>query len=139
MTDWKALLGEELSAQVADALKGKGEGGKDLKLGVANDGSMIPKAKFEELNEKYRAAEKLAADTKRQLDGLKAAGDPEKLAQELEAAREAAKDQAAEHEKAMAALELDYAVRAAIPDAQDAALVAQPVVLYPYRVPRKTR
>ena len=124
MTDWKALLGEELSAQVANALKGKGEGGKDVELGVANDGSMIHKAKFDEINDKYKAAEKLAADTKRQLDGLKAAGDPATLAQELEAAREAAKTQAAEHEKAMAALELDYAVRASIPDAQDAALVA---------------
>ena len=81
-------------------------------------------SKFDELNDKYKAAEKLAADTKKQLDGLKAAGDPAELVKELEAARKAAKEQTEAHEKAMAALELDYAVRAAIPDAQDAALVA---------------
>ena len=124
MIDLKTLLGEELSEKVKAALAGKGEGGKDLVLGVANDGSMIPKAKFDELNDKYKAAENLAADTKKQLDGLKAAGDPAELAKELEAARKAAKEQTDAHEKAMAALELDYAVRAAIPDAQDAALVA---------------
>lgn len=88
------------------------------------DGAYVPKDRFNQLNDKYKAAEKLAADTKKQLDGLKAAGDPAELVKELEAARKAAKEQAEEHEKAMAALELDYAVRAAIPDAQDAALVA---------------
>ena len=88
------------------------------------DGAYVPKDRFNQLNDKYKAAEKLAADTKKQLDGLKAAGDPAELVKELEAARKAAKTQAEEHEKAMAALELDYAVRAAIPDAQDAALVA---------------
>ena len=83
------------------------------------DGAYVPKDRFNQLNDKYKAAEKLAADTKKQLDGLKAAGDPAELVKELEAARNAAKTQAEEHEKDMAALELDYAVRAAIPDAQE--------------------
>ena len=124
MIDLKIPLGDEHSEKDKAALAGKGEGGKDLVLGVANDGSMIPKAKFDELNDKYKAAEKLAADTKKQLDGLKAAGDPAELVKGLVGARKAAKEQTEAHEKAMAALELDYAVRAAIPDAQDAALVA---------------
>ncbi len=46
MIDLKTLLGEELSEKVKAALAGKGEGGRDLVLGVANDGSMIPKAKI---------------------------------------------------------------------------------------------
>ena len=49
----KELLGEALYNQAAAALKGKGEGGKDVDLAIANDGSMVPVAKFNELNDKY--------------------------------------------------------------------------------------
>ena len=38
----KTILGEELSAQVETALKGKGKDGKDLDLVVGNDGSYVP-------------------------------------------------------------------------------------------------
>ena len=120
----KELLGAGLYAQVMEALKGKGEGGKDIELVVGNDGSVIPKAKFDELNDKYKAAEQLAKDTKKQLDDLKAAGDPASLAQQLADAQAAVKKQADEHRAAMEALELDYAVRTALTDAHDAGIVA---------------
>ena len=117
----KELVGASLYAQVMEALKGKGEGGKDVELVVGNDGSVIPKAKFDELNDKYKAAEQLAKDTKKQMDDLKAAGDPASLAQQLADAKAAVKQQADGH-KAAEALELDYAVRTALTDAQTRAL-----------------
>lgn len=120
----KELLGAGLYAQVMEALKGKGEGGKDVELVVGNDGSVIPKAKFDELNDKYKAAEQLAKDMKKQMDDLKAAGDPASLAQQLADAQAAVKQQADEHKAAMEALELDYAVRTALTDAHDASIVA---------------
>ncbi len=49
----KELLGEALYNQAAAALKGKGEGGKDVELAIANNGSMVPVAKFNKLNDKY--------------------------------------------------------------------------------------
>ena len=50
----KTILGEELSAQVETALKGKGKDGKDLDLVVGNDGSYVPADKYD--GEKRRAA-----------------------------------------------------------------------------------
>ena len=51
----KELLGEELYNQVAAALKGKGPDGKDLEIGVINDGSYFPKSKFDAVNEENKA------------------------------------------------------------------------------------
>lgn len=120
----KELLGEELFNQVTAALKGKGEGGKDVELAVVNDGSYIPKAKFDELNEKYKAADKLAKDTQKALDDLKAAGDPAELKNQLEKAQADAKKQADDYKAAMSDLELTYALRAALTDAHDPDIVA---------------
>ena len=120
----KELLGEELYNQVTAALKGKGEGGKDVELAIANDGSYFPKAKYDELNEKYKAADKLAKDTQKALDDLKAAGDPTELKTQLEKAQQDAKKQADEYKAAMADLELTYALRGALTDAHDPDIVA---------------
>ena len=38
----RSLLGAELTAQVENALKGKGKDGKDVDLVVGNDGSFVP-------------------------------------------------------------------------------------------------
>ena len=120
----KKLLGDDLATQVEAALKGKGEGNKDVDLVVGNDGSHFPKAKYDKLNEDYKAADQLAKDTKKQLDGLKDAGDPVKLKADLEAAQTAAKDAAEKHTAAMAEKDLNFAIRASIADAHDPALVA---------------
>lgn len=120
----KELLGEALYNQVVAALKGKGEGGKDVELAIANDGSYFPKAKYDELNDKYKAADQLAKDTKKSLDDLKAAGDPTVLKDQLEKAQADAKTAAEGHKTAMAELEMNYAVRAALTDAQDPDIVA---------------
>lgn len=118
------LLGEELAGKVAEALRGKGKDGKDVELAISNDGSYIPKAKFDEVNGKLAAAEQLAKDTKKTLDDLKAAGDPATLKADLETAQKAAKDAADEYAKQLAAKDLDFAVRQALTDAHDPALVA---------------
>ena len=120
----KKLLGEDLAAKVEEALKGKGEGGKDVDVVAGNDGSYVPKPKFDKLNEDYKAADQLAKDTKKQLDGLKDAGDPVKLKADLEAAQTAAKEAADKHKADMAEKELSFAIRTAIADAHDPALVA---------------
>lgn len=120
----KKLLGDDLAQKVEEALKGKGESGKDVDLVAGNDGSYVPKAKFDEINEKHKAADQLAKDTKKQLDDLQAAGDPAKLKADLEAAQKAAKEAADKHKADMAQKDLDFAIRAAITDAHDPALVA---------------
>lgn len=120
----KKLLGDELAQKVDEALKGKGEGGKDIDLVAGNDGSYIPKAKFDDVNEKYKTAEQLASTTQKTLEGIKAAGDPAQLKADLETAQKAAKVDAEKHKTDMAAKDLDFAIRTAITDAHDPALVA---------------
>ena len=88
------------------------------------DGAYVPKERFNQVNERMKAAEKLAQETKDQLDALKAAGDPAELKTQLEAAQQAAEQQAQEHKAAMSDLELTYAIRAGLSDAQDADIVA---------------
>lgn len=88
------------------------------------DGAYVPKERFNQVNERMKAAEKLAKETKDQLDALKAAGDPAELKTQLEAAQQAAEQQAQEHLAAMSDLELTYAIRAGLSDAQDADIVA---------------
>lgn len=124
MHDLKKLLGDALYAQVTEALKGKLEGGKDAELGVINDGSYVPKTKFDDVNEKKTAAETLAKETKKALDALKETGDPVKLKADLEAAQLAVKTATEDHKKAMTDKDLDYAAREHFADAHDPALVA---------------
>lgn len=51
--DTKELLGEELYAQVTEALKGKGRDGKDLEFVLTNTGEYVPANKYDTLKEKY--------------------------------------------------------------------------------------
>ncbi len=120
----KKLLGDELAKQVEAALKSKGSDGKDVDLVAGNDGTYVPKAKFDEINEKHKAADQLAKDTQKTLDGLKDAGDPVKLKADLEAAQKAAKEAADKHKADMAEKDLNFAIRSSITDAHDPALVA---------------
>ena len=118
------LLGADLAAQVQEALKGKGQDGKDIELVVGNDGSYLPKEKYDTINGKYRDAEQLAKDMKKQLDDLKAAGDPVELARQLQDAQRAAEEAAARHKKAMADKDMEFAVKMSLTNAHDPDLVA---------------
>ena len=53
----KSLLGDELSAQVEAALKGKGKDGKDVDLVIGNDGSFVPADKYNGANSGKTSAE----------------------------------------------------------------------------------
>lgn len=121
----KELLGEELMAKVSEALKGKGKDGKDAELGVVNDGSFVPVAKFNEANDAKNAAEKLAKDTAGQLQAIKAAGDPAELAKKLEEAQTAANTQKTDYEQKLKDMTVSAAVKLAVSaDAHDPDLVA---------------
>lgn len=51
--DLKEILGEELYAQVTEAVKGKGKNGKDIELVAANTGDYVPAGKYDELKSSY--------------------------------------------------------------------------------------
>mgnify|MGYP002796962192 FL=1 len=110
----KPLLGEELSAQVAEALKGKGKDGKDVDLVVGNDGSYVPAEKYD--GEKRRAASaetalRAAADAVKELGG---SGDPAKLADDAKAAKSTIDTLKTDHRKELARIQKDTAVRMAL-------------------------
>ena len=56
--DLKKALGEDLSKQVEEALKGKGKDGKDLDCVVGNDGSYVPAKKYDDMKNDYDTAKK---------------------------------------------------------------------------------
>ncbi|TCS78777.1 phage scaffolding protein [Tepidibacillus fermentans] len=61
--DLKELLGEELYSKVKEKI-----GDKEL---IVNDGSYIPKAKFDEINEQRKLYKQQAEDLNKQLDDMK--------------------------------------------------------------------
>ncbi|MBZ4662775.1 MAG: hypothetical protein JG776_457 [Caloramator sp.] len=61
--DLKELLGEELYSKVKEKI-----GDKEL---IVNDGSYIPKAKFDEINEQKKLYKQQADDLNRQLEDMK--------------------------------------------------------------------
>lgn len=84
MAKLKDILGEELYGQVTAALKGKGEGGKDIELAVANDGSYFPKAKYDDLNTEVKGLREQLAQRDKDIASLKkSVGDNEALKTQL--------------------------------------------------------
>ena len=88
----KKLLGEDLTKQVEEALKGKGKDGKDVDLVIGNDGSYVPADKYEALRSQSASAEKAlkaAADALKTIGG---SGDPAKIADDVKAAQDTIKN-----------------------------------------------
>lgn len=81
MSELKELLGEELFSQLEAALQGKGKDGKDVLLAVANDGSYVPKAKFDEVCREMKDWKEKAGDSS------SAVAENGRLRQELETLR----------------------------------------------------
>jgi hypothetical protein len=76
------IIGAELSAQVTAALKGKGEGGKDIEIGIIGDGTTVPVTQVSELNETIKGLQGQIADRDKDITELKkGAGDNTELAQ----------------------------------------------------------
>lgn len=110
----KALLGQELTAQLEAALKGKGREGRDVDLVCGNDGTFVPADKYD--GEKHRAgaaerALKAAAEAVKALGG---SGDPAKLEEDAAQAAAALEALSAGHEKELAKLRRDTALRTAL-------------------------
>lgn len=110
----KTLLGDELTAQVETALKGKGKDGKDVDLVVGNDGTFVPADKYE--GEKRRAASaenalKKAAEAVKDLGG---SGDPTKLEEDAGKAKTTIETLKTEHKKEIAGIRKDTALRMAL-------------------------
>lgn len=110
----KSLLGEELSAQVDEALKGKGKDGKDVDLVVGNDGSFVPSDKYDGEKRRATAAEtalKTAADAVKALGGT---GDPATLGEDVIKAQGDMETLKTNHKKELASIRKDTALRMAL-------------------------
>lgn len=109
--DLKELLGDEVYTTVLAVLKGKGKDGKDVELGVVNDGSYLPKVKFDEVNEAKKALETQLGTANATIGELKKAnGDNEALQGAIKAHEETIKTMKAEHEAAMTELKFNTAL-----------------------------
>jgi hypothetical protein len=108
----KELLGEELYENVAEKL------GDKYRL-IANDGSYIPKAKFDEVNTMKNEYKSQVDGYAKQLDELqkKAAGNDELLKQ-IDALKQQNEKVTADFESKLMKANLDHAIERAIVDAK---------------------
>lgn len=84
----KNALGADLTAQVENALKGKGKDGKDLDLVVGNDGSFVPAEKYNGANTGKTSAENALKAAAEALKAIGGSGDPAKIADDVKKAQE---------------------------------------------------
>lgn len=92
----KKLLGEELSAQVEEALKGKGAEGVDIDVDIVNDGSYHTKEAFDEEHSKGEANGKLVEDIVAMVKEYGGTGDVKAIKKDIQSAIEKLKNESAE-------------------------------------------
>lgn len=115
MKKLQEILGLELWAQVEAALRGQGKDGRDLELAVANDGSFIPKAKFDSLNKEYQALRAELTAAQNDLAGLDdLQTEKNSLEQALAAAEEEMGQVSAQYEQDFNKLKLEYSLERAL-------------------------
>lgn len=110
----KSLLGDELSAQVEAALKGKGKDGKDVDLVIGNDGSFVPADKYNGANSGKTSAEnalKAAAEALKTIGGT---GDPAKIADDVKNAQTTIANLQATHDAEIKKISKNAALRMAL-------------------------
>lgn len=110
----KKLLGEDLTKQVEEALKGKGKDGKDVDLVIGNDGSYVPADKYEALKSQSASAEKAlkaAADALKTIGG---SGDPAKIADDVKVAQDTIKNLQDNHAAEIKKIQKNTALRLAL-------------------------
>ncbi|MEG1478271.1 MAG: phage scaffolding protein [Clostridiales bacterium] len=84
MEQLQDILGAELYSQVTNALKGKAKDGKDIVLAAVNDGTYIPKAKFDDLNTELKGYKDQITQRDKDIAALKKnSGDNETLKTQL--------------------------------------------------------
>lgn len=112
----RILLGEELAQRVEEAIKGKGKDGKDIDLVVGNDGSFVPAEKYNGANSGKTSAENALKAAAEALKAIGGSGDPAKIADDVKAAQETIGRLQADHQREMAALQKNTALRMALAD-----------------------
>ncbi|MCG8685523.1 MAG: phage scaffolding protein [Desulfobacterales bacterium] len=103
----KELLDEKLYGQVTEKLKGNDK----IRLANVADGSYMPRAKFNEINEQVKDLESQIVDREEQLANLKkAAGDNDTLKSTIQELQDVNKQQRKESEDKLRKLRFDFAV-----------------------------
>lgn len=110
----KKLLGEDLTKQVEEALKGKGKDGKDVDLVIGNDGSYVPADKYEALKSQSASAEKALKAAADALKAIGGSGDPSKIADDVKAAQDTIKNLQDNHAAEIKKIQKNTALRLAL-------------------------
>lgn len=110
----KKLLGEDLTKQVEEALKGKGKDGKDVDLVIGNDGSYVPADKYEALKSQSASAEKALKAAADALKAIGGSGDPTKIADDVKAAQDTIKNLQDNHAAEIKKIQKNTALRLAL-------------------------
>ena len=110
----KSLLGDELSAQVEAALKGKGKDGKDVDLVIGNDGSFVPADKYNGANSGKMSAENALKAAAEALKAIGGTGDPAKIADDVKNAQTTIANLQATHDAEIKMISKNAALRMAL-------------------------
>lgn len=110
----KSLLGDELSAQVEAALKGKGKDGKDVDLVIGNDGSFVPADKYNGANSGKTSAENALKAAAEALKAIGGTGDPAKIADDVKNAQTTIENLQATHDAEIKKISKNAALRMAL-------------------------
>ena len=110
----KSLLGDELSAQVEAALKGKGKDGKDVDLVIGNDGSFVPADKYNGANSGKTSAENALKAAAEALKAIGGTGDPAKIADDVKNAQTTIANLQATHDAEIKKISTNAALRMAL-------------------------
>ena len=110
----KSLLGDELSAQVEAALKGKGKDGKDVDLVIGNDGSFVPADKYNGANSGTTSAENALKAAAEALKAIGGTGDPAKIADDVKNAQTTIANLQATHDAEIKKISKNAALRMAL-------------------------
>lgn len=110
----KSLLGDELSAQVEAALKGKGKDGKDVDLVIGNDGSFVPADKYNGANSGKTSAENALKAAAEALKAIGGTGDPAKIADDVKNAQTTIANLQATHDTEIKKISKNAALRMAL-------------------------
>lgn len=110
----KSLLGDELSAQVEAALKGKGKDGKDVDLVIGNDGSFVPAEKYNGANSGKTSAENALKAAAEALKAIGGTGDPAKIAEDVKNAQTTIANLQSTHDAEIKKISKNAALRMAL-------------------------
>lgn len=110
----KSLLGDELSAQVEAAMKGKGKDGKDVDLVIGNDGSFVPADKYNGANSGKTSAENALKAAAEALKAIGGTGDPAKIADDVKNAQTTIANLQATHDAEIKKISKNAALRMAL-------------------------